>query len=153
MEQPLEVPHSTRSGYQSIEEFGVNRISWDTPLVLNSPWSAVAPFVPAGLRWRVGRKSGPPLARHGFQKVGVTFGDVPLPPLVDGRQPHPAGDPPWVKEQYLDRRGVDVAILTGSHLSLGVQPSLDLASALARGINDWTLETWFDRSIASRARS
>ncbi|HEY8884792.1 MAG TPA: amidohydrolase family protein [Chloroflexota bacterium] len=105
-------------------------------------WGAVAPFVPAGLRWRVGRKSGPPLARHGFQKVGISFGDVPLPPLANGRQPHPAGDPVWVKEQYLEPRGVDLAILTGSLLSLGVQPSLDLASALARGINDWTLETW-----------
>jgi predicted TIM-barrel fold metal-dependent hydrolase len=48
----------------------------------------------------------------------------------------------WVKEQYLESRGVDLAILTGSVLSLGVQPSADLATALARGVNDWTLETW-----------
>jgi len=106
-------------------------------------WGAVAPFVPPGLRWRVSRASGPPLARHGFQKVGATFGSAPIPP-ASNRNPkaHPAGDPSWVKEHYLDPRGVDVAILTGSLLSLGVQPGADLAAALARGVNDWTLETW-----------
>jgi predicted TIM-barrel fold metal-dependent hydrolase len=47
-----------------------------------------------------------------------------------------------VKEQYLDRRGVDRAILTGTLTSLGVQPSPDLAAAIARAVNDWTLATW-----------
>ncbi|MCA1646104.1 MAG: amidohydrolase [Chloroflexi bacterium] len=47
-----------------------------------------------------------------------------------------------VKEQYLDRHAIDVAILTGSLLSLGVQPNPDLAAAVARGVNDWTLDTW-----------
>ncbi len=92
-------------------------------------WGAVAPYVPAGLRWRIGRTSGPPLAQHGFKSVGTT----PGPPAVD---------PAVVKREYLERRGVDVAILTGSLLSLGVQPNPDLAAAIARGVNDWTLETW-----------
>jgi predicted TIM-barrel fold metal-dependent hydrolase len=91
-------------------------------------WSAVAPFVQHGLRWRIGR-NGPPLARHGFRSVG-------------GTPPSPATDPGVVKEQYLDARGVDVAILTGSMLSLGVQPNADLAGAIARAVNDWTLATW-----------
>lgn len=104
-------------------------------------WSAVAPFVPEGLRWRV-KAGGPPMARHGFKKVGAAFGDAPLPAAQNGKAVHPAADPRWVKEQYLDARGVDLAILTGSLLSLGVQPSANLATALARGINDWTLETW-----------
>jgi predicted TIM-barrel fold metal-dependent hydrolase len=47
-----------------------------------------------------------------------------------------------VKEHYLDVRGIDRAILTGGPNSLGVQPSADLASAVARGVNDWTLRTW-----------
>jgi predicted TIM-barrel fold metal-dependent hydrolase len=93
------------------------------------PWSAIAPFVPAGLRHRVARPGGPPLAQHGFRSVGA-----PAPPA--------ASDPRVVKEQYLDPRGVDRAVLTGGVLSLGVQPNADLAAALARGINDWTLETW-----------
>jgi uncharacterized protein len=92
-------------------------------------WSAVAPHVPAGLRWRIGRKGGPPLAQHGFKPVGA-------PPS------QPAAEPTAVKERYLDPRGVDVAILTGSLLSLGVQPNPDLAAAIARAVNDWTLETW-----------
>jgi predicted TIM-barrel fold metal-dependent hydrolase len=105
-------------------------------------WGAVAPFVDPGLRWRVSRKGGPPLARHGFRKIGAGFGDAPLPPEADGKASHPAADPRWVKERYLDGRGVDLAILTGNHLSLGVQPNADLASAVASGINDWTLDAW-----------
>jgi predicted TIM-barrel fold metal-dependent hydrolase len=106
-------------------------------------WQAVAPYVPAGLRWRLSRKEGPPLARHGFKKVGATYGEAPIPPTGGGgRGPHPATDPAWVAEQYLDRLGVDLAILTGSLLSLGVQPNPDLAAAIAAGVNDWTLETW-----------
>ena len=104
-------------------------------------WSAVGRHAPAGLRWRIARPGGPPLARHGFKRVGAGFGDVPLPP-GNGGKAHPAADPRWVKEQYLDRRGVDLAILTGSLLSLGVQPGADLAAAVARAVNDWTLETW-----------
>ena len=91
-------------------------------------WSAVAPHVPAGLRWRFG-ESGPPLARHGFKPVGAPRGER-------------AVDPATVKTQYLDPHGIDVAILTGSLMGLGVQPNPDLAGAIARGINDWTLETW-----------
>ena len=105
-------------------------------------WGAVAPFVPEGLRWRVGRRGGPPMARHGFQPVGTPFGDVPRPIRPDGKPGHPATNPRWVKEQYLEARGVDVAILTGPLLSLGVQPSPDVASATARAVNDWTLATW-----------
>jgi predicted TIM-barrel fold metal-dependent hydrolase len=104
-------------------------------------WTAVAPFAPAGLRWRF-KAGGPPLARHGFKKLADSPEGVMLPPKVGSKQPPPAGDPRWVKEQYLDRRGVDLAILTGSLLSLGVQPSGDLAAAIARAVNDWTLEYW-----------
>jgi predicted TIM-barrel fold metal-dependent hydrolase len=106
-------------------------------------WGAIARYVPAGLRWRVTRPEGPPLARHGFRKVGASFGSAPRPEAPDGgRRPHPAADPAWVKAQYLEPRGVDLAILTGDLLSLGVQPNPDLASAIARAVNDWTLETW-----------
>jgi uncharacterized protein len=106
-------------------------------------WDAVAPRIPAGLRWRVAGRGGPPMARHGFKKVGAAFGAAPMPPPTGERGgAQPAGDPAWVKEQYLDRRGVDLAILTGSLLSLGVQPNADLAAAVATGVNDWTLETW-----------
>ncbi|MDP9373546.1 MAG: amidohydrolase [Chloroflexota bacterium] len=112
-------------------------------------WTALAPYAPEGLRHRIARGGGPPLARHGFKPVGpatARFGDAPLPP--DGG--HPAADPRWVKEAYLDRRGVDLAILTcpGPLTTLGVQPNADMAAALARAVNDWTLATWvrpFDR--------
>jgi len=100
-------------------------------------WEEVAPFSPPGLRWRFSRRGGPPLARHGFWKIGARFGDVPMPPTG-----HPAADPRWVKEQVLDAKGIDLAILTGQHLSMGVQPGADLASAIAQAVNDWTLETW-----------
>ena len=92
-------------------------------------WSGITPYVAAGLRWRVKPTSGPPLARHGFRAVGA-------PPMAR------ATDPAAVKAAYLDPRGVSVAILTGDLLSLGVQPNADLAAAVARAVNDWTLQTW-----------
>jgi uncharacterized protein len=105
-------------------------------------WGAIAPFVPAGLRHRFTRRGGPPLARNGFKVVGDSFGDVPRPPANGSGQPHPAADPAWVKEQYLDARGVDLAILTTNLTSLSVQPNADMAAAIARGVNDWLLATW-----------
>ncbi len=101
-------------------------------------WKAIAPFIPEGLRHRV-RGMGPPLARHGFKVIGDPYGAVPMP---EGDRPQPAGDPTWVKEQYLDARGVDLAILTTDLTSLNVQPNADMAAAIARGVNDWLLETW-----------
>ena len=92
-------------------------------------WSAVAQYAPAGLRWRLTRKEGPPLARHGFKSVGAA-------------PSQPARDPGQVRDVYLRPRGIDVAILTGTLLSLGVQPNADLAAAIATGVNDWTLDTW-----------
>ena len=97
-------------------------------------WGDIAEYAPAGLRHRVGRSGGPPLARHGFSPVMTGPGDGPTEQTAD--------DPATVKERYLEPRGVDRAILTGSVLSLGVQPNADLAAAMARGINDWTLATW-----------
>lgn len=105
-------------------------------------WGAVAPFVPAGLRHRFTRRGGPPMARHGFKVVGDPFGTAPKPPANGNNQPHPAADPAWVKEHYLDAHGVDLAILTGNLTSLDVQPNADMAAAIARGVNDWLLETW-----------
>src|SRR5215218_1042391 len=105
-------------------------------------WQAIAPYAPQGLRHRLARPGGPPLARHGFKIIGPRFGAAPRPIDANGRAGHPAGDPAWVKAEYLDRRGVDVAILTGPILSLGVQPNHDMAAAIATGINNWTLATW-----------
>jgi predicted TIM-barrel fold metal-dependent hydrolase len=100
-------------------------------------WAAVAPYAPAGLRHRLTRKGGPPLARHGFKQVGDPFGDAPAP-----SGGHPAADPRWVQEQYLDRRGVDRAILTTDVTSLSVQPNADMAATIATGVNNWILDRW-----------
>jgi predicted TIM-barrel fold metal-dependent hydrolase len=105
-------------------------------------WQDVAPYAPAGLRHRLARPGGPPLARHGFKIIGPRFGEAPRPLDAKGQAGHPAADPAWVKAEYLDKRGVDIAILTGPVLSLGVQPNHDMAAAIATGVNNWTLETW-----------
>jgi predicted TIM-barrel fold metal-dependent hydrolase len=105
-------------------------------------WQDVAPYAPAGLRHRIARPSGPPLARHGFTIIGQRFGEAPRPIDARGKAGHPAADPAWVKAEYLDKRGVDTAILTGPVLSLGVQPNHDMAAAIASAVNDWTLATW-----------
>jgi predicted TIM-barrel fold metal-dependent hydrolase len=95
-----------------------------------SNWPAIAEHAPAGLRHRIGRAGGPPLARHGFWPVSYD------------RPPAPATDPAAVAADYLQARGVDRAILTGSEFRLSAQPNPDMAAALATGINDWTLATW-----------
>jgi uncharacterized protein len=105
-------------------------------------WKEIAPFAPEGLRHRIARGGGPPLARHGFWPIGDGFGAAPLPPTEGGKQPHPATDPAWVAEHYLRARGVDLAILTGSQFSLSAQPNADMAATLATGLNNWTLATW-----------
>jgi uncharacterized protein len=105
-------------------------------------WQDVAPYAPAGLRHRLARPGGPPLARHGFKIIGPRFGEAPCPTDASGKAGHPAADPAWVKAEYLDRRGVDMAILTGPVLSLGVQPNHDMAATIATAVNDWTLDTW-----------
>ncbi len=105
-------------------------------------WSQVAPYAPAGLRHRMTRQGGPPMARHGFKQVAPPYGDAPRPMGAHGQPGNPAADPAWVKEQYLDARGVDLAILTGAITSLGVQPNADMAATVARAVNDWTLDRW-----------
>ncbi len=92
-------------------------------------WKAVAPYVDGGLRWRVTRPGGPPTARHGYKMV------------VAPKMPS-AADPAQVRAEYVEPRGIDRAVLVGNHLSLGVQPYVDLSAALARAINDWTLDVW-----------
>ncbi|HEY3080316.1 MAG TPA: amidohydrolase family protein [Chloroflexota bacterium] len=91
-------------------------------------WAEIAPYVDAGLRHRLklGRDRG--LARHGFRRVGAS----PAGPNSD----------PAVVEQMLRERCIDRAVLTGTVFSLGVQPNMDLSSALARAINDWTYDKW-----------
>jgi predicted TIM-barrel fold metal-dependent hydrolase len=105
-------------------------------------WQDVARYAPEGLRHRIARAGGPPLARHGFKIIGPRFGTAPRPAAAHKKAGLPAVDPAWVKAEYLDKRGVDIAILTGPVLSLGVQPNQDMAAAIAIGVNNWTLETW-----------
>lgn len=104
-------------------------------------WGAIAPFAAEGLRHRFSRRGGPPMAKHGFKPHGAGLGEVPMPTKESGIA-HPGADPAWVKEHYLEKRGVDRAILTGTITSLGVQPNADMASAIASAVNDWTLATW-----------
>jgi predicted TIM-barrel fold metal-dependent hydrolase len=91
-------------------------------------WADVLPYVDGGLQHRIklGRERG--LARHGFRRVA-------------GEKAGPNTDPAAMAAA-LASRGVDRAILVGNVFSLGVQPNMDLAAAIARGINDWTLATW-----------
>ncbi len=105
-------------------------------------WKAVAEFAPPGLRHRIARPGGLPMARHGFKAVGTRFGVDPLPSGPPDKEGQPAADPRWVKESYLDPRGIDIAILTTELTSLSAQPNIDMATAIAAGLNSWLLDTW-----------
>lgn len=108
-------------------DVAVGVVDCDVHHSLRSPGDLL-PYMSAGLRHRVIDPRGRGLARHGFRPVGIP-------------RPAPSHDPGAV-EAELRGRGVDRAILTGTHFSLGVQPNLDLAAAYARAINQWTLENW-----------
>jgi predicted TIM-barrel fold metal-dependent hydrolase len=91
-------------------------------------WGEVMPHVDQGLQHRLKLERERSLARHGFRKVG-------------GPKVTPATDPA-AAERWLEEQGIDRAVLVGNVFSLGVQPNFDLAAALARAINQWTLERW-----------
>jgi uncharacterized protein len=62
-------------------------------------------------------------------------------------------DARFFAEDHLDRHGIALAILNpGSPLGLGGVPDLDLAAAVARATNDWTIAEWLavdDRFLGS----
>jgi len=91
-------------------------------------WHAIVPYLPPAFQRRVIDGRGRGLARHGFRKISEFA--APL-----------ATDPSTVAGA-LTARGVDRAILNGSIHSLGVQPNMDFAAAIARAINCWTFESW-----------
>lgn len=53
-----------------------------------------------------------------------------------------AGDPEWVVQQLMTKYRIDIGVLTGSIIGLGVQHNPRLVAALARAYNDWTLAKW-----------
>ena len=60
-------------------------------------------------------------------------------------------DARFFAEDHLDRHGIALAILNpGTPLGLGGVPDLDLAAAVARATNDWTIN---DRSINDGANN
>lgn len=91
-------------------------------------WSEVLPLIDPGLQHRLTLGRERSLARHGFRRVGVPA----APKATDAAR----------VVATLRERGVDRAILVGNTFSLGVQPNMDLAAALARALNDWTLQRW-----------
>ncbi len=56
-------------------------------------WQDVAPYAPAGLRHRLARPGGPPLARHGFKIIGPRFGEAPRPTDASGKAGEPRDRP------------------------------------------------------------
>src|SRR5262249_60948706 len=57
----------------------------------------------------------------------------------------PAGsDPELMRQQLLEEYGVEAVILTGSFYNVAFLPNPDLAAALARALNDWTVERWLE---------
>jgi predicted TIM-barrel fold metal-dependent hydrolase len=53
-----------------------------------------------------------------------------------------AGDPQWVIDQLMTPYGIDIGVLTGTLMGIGVGNNGRALAALARAYNDWTLHKW-----------
>src|SRR3954453_7782753 len=53
-----------------------------------------------------------------------------------------AGDPDWVVQQLMTKYRIDIGILTGSTIGLGIQHDYHIQAAIASAYNEWTLATW-----------
>jgi len=53
-----------------------------------------------------------------------------------------AGDPDWVIQQLLTKFRIDLGVLTGTMIGLGIQHNPRFCTALIRAYNDWLLEKW-----------
>ncbi len=53
-----------------------------------------------------------------------------------------AGDPDWVVQQLMTKYRIDIGVLTGSIIGLGIQHNGRFQAALASAYNDWTLHKW-----------
>jgi uncharacterized protein len=105
--------------------------------------ASLDPYMPEGV-------SGPYFTRgSAIPNTGGAYRKDAVPP----RGGVPGSDPEFVVEDHLDRYGIEYAILNpASLLGLGGMPDVDLAAALARATNDWTIQEWFgvdDRFLGS----
>jgi predicted TIM-barrel fold metal-dependent hydrolase len=93
-------------------------------------------------------------ARHGFAK-GYPFPKaVPLACRRDAWPPSggpPASDLPFLREQLLDRYGIDVGVLNPLQPSGQGDVNDGLSAALARAVNEWQLAHWVDHEPRLRA--
>jgi hypothetical protein len=98
--------------------------------------ASIGPFVSDA--WREFLSSGGGLAGPG----GYALPGIPYPPL-DGIEETNAGDPKVAVADYLDRRGLDRAILDpGASGSLAGLANEVMGCELARATNDWLLAEW-----------
>jgi uncharacterized protein len=102
-------------------------------------WSDLFPYLEGTWVDELRKGGGPPMPRQGYRN---SRGHIIAEDMISPRTGKAGDDPEWVKELLFDRYGVDIGILTTTILSLNSHPNLDMASAIARAYNDWTLDTW-----------
>lgn len=92
-----------------------------------------------------------------YQKVGVDRGKkIQVPghmywnPVgairrdVSAEDGPPASSIANVREEHMEKYGVDYGILTGNILPLGTSPNEDYAFELAKAYNNWLIDKWLD---------
>jgi predicted TIM-barrel fold metal-dependent hydrolase len=96
-------------------------------------WNELGEYLPEGTR-------APQYVGTPYPKVTGAFREDAVPP----RGGLPCSDPEFAVEDYLNRYGIVYGLLScGSTLGLGDLPDVDLAAAIARATNDWTIDRWF----------
>lgn len=101
-------------------------------------WADLRPYFSAAWWERIGPK-GPPFGRRPYENAR---GHIISEDMINPATGKGADDPGWVKQELIEKHGVDIGVLTSNILSLSSHPNIAMASAVARAYNDWTLDVW-----------
>jgi predicted TIM-barrel fold metal-dependent hydrolase len=105
--------------------------------------SELAPYLPE--RWRAHKSGGAPVYSVGaltYSRPGGTPHRIDAQP---GGTREPGSDYPLLREQLLDRHGIDRALLTFGGNELPHLHNSDYAVDLCHAANDWVAEHWLAR--------
>lgn len=120
---------------QTDRRASLNAIDTDIHQDLGSP-KQLLPYLPD--EWKPFIERGLANASRGWHNMGSGRMDDSIRE-EDGLA---AGDPDWVVDKLMKKYQIDLGVLTGTMIGIGIQPNPRLQSVLASAYNDQVLHKW-----------